>query len=176
MDLFELRDEFDSSGIMMCFNGPFSHSIIEEIGRAVRNHLAAANIAQQALMDVFAVYIELTQNVSNYLTLREIIRPEAISSIITIGKSGEGYKVSSGNIVLNEDVEALCMRIDGVNSMTRDEVKSQFRKQMRQNVVPDAMGAGLGLLEIAKRSSGKMTYAVKDMDLASKFFTLSAYI
>ena len=70
MDLYNLREQFDASGMMMCFNGPFSHSIIEEIGTALRNHLAAENIARAAVLDVFAVYIELAQNVRNYLTLR----------------------------------------------------------------------------------------------------------
>ncbi|NVN93529.1 MAG: hypothetical protein HXX11_23430 [Desulfuromonadales bacterium] len=176
MDLYNLRDEFNKTGIMMCFNGPFYHSIIEEIGKAVRNHLTAENITQAALMDVFAVYIELVQNVRNYLTLRGITRPEVASSIITIGRSGEGYVVSSGNVVLNTDVEKLCMRVDEVNAMTRDEIKSQYRKQMRCDVKPDAMGAGLGFLDIAKRSSKKMTYTVRDLDTTSKFFSLSAYI
>ncbi|RQW86148.1 MAG: hypothetical protein EHM79_10245 [Geobacter sp.] len=176
MDLYDLREEFNKSGIMMCFNGPFYHSIIEEIGNAVRNHLAAENITQAVLMEVFAVYIELVQNVRNYLTLRGITRPEVAASIITIGRSGVGYVVSSGNVVMNADVESLCLRVDEVNAMTRDEIKSQYRKQMRCEVKPGAMGAGLGLLDIAKRSSEKMTYAVRDLDATSKFFTLSAYI
>lgn len=176
MNLYDLRDEFNKSGIMMCFNGPFCHSIIEEIGKAVRKHLAAENIAQAALMEVFAVYIELAQNVRNYLMSRKITGTDKASSIITIGRSGEGYVVSSGNVVLNADVETLCSRIDEVNAMTRDEIKVQYRKQMRCEVKPDAMGAGLGFLDIAKRSSGKMTYSVKELDTTSKFFTLSAYI
>jgi len=176
MNLYDLRDEFNKSGVMMCFNGPFCHSIIEEIGKAMRNHLAADNIAQASLMEVFAVYIELAQNVRNYLTLREITRPDVASSIITIGRRGEGYVVSSGNAVLNADVEMLCSRIDEVNAMTRDEIKIQYRKQMRCKVKPAALGAGLGFLDIAKRSTEKMTYSVRDLDTASKFFTLSAYI
>ena len=55
MDLYNLRKQFDESGMMMCFNGPFSHSIIEEIGTALRNYLAAENIAKAAVLDVFAV-------------------------------------------------------------------------------------------------------------------------
>ena len=61
MDLYDLSNEFDNAGIMICFNGPFYYSIIEEGGKALRNHLEAENIAQKALMDVFAVYIEMAQ-------------------------------------------------------------------------------------------------------------------
>ena len=176
MDLYALKNEFDQTGIMICFNGPFYHSIIEEIGTAVRNHLAAVNISQGALMDVFAVYIELTHNVRNYITLRGITRPEVASSIITIGRSSNGYEVSSGNIVLNKDAEMVCMRVDEVNAMTQDEVKSQYRKQMRSDVARGALGAGLGFLEIAKRSFEKIKYTAKDLNTTSKFLTLTAFV
>lgn len=176
MDLFVLREELDKSGVIISFNGPLCHGLIEEIGKALRNHLAAKNIAHESIIDVFAVFIELTQNVGNYFIRRGISGPEAASSIITIGKSSECYEVSSGNIVLNTDVEALCAHIDTVNAMDREELKSQYRKHMRRDVAPEALGAGLGLLDIAKRSSKKMTYAVMDIDADNKFFTLTAHI
>lgn len=176
MDLYELRNEFDKFGIMMCFNGPFSHSIIEEIGKAVRNHLAAENIAQAAVLDVFAVYIELAQNVRNYLALREITLSDATSSIITIAKKGESYAVSSGNIVLKADGEALLRRINEVNAMTPEERKRQYRELLRRNVEPGALGAGLGFLEIAKRSSEQMSCSMRNVDDTYGFITQTAFI
>jgi hypothetical protein len=176
MDLYDLRNNFDKFGIMMCFNGPFSHSIIEEIGKAVRNHLAAENIAPAAVLDVFAVYIELAQNVRNYLALREITLAEATSSIITIAKREAGYAVSSGNIVLKGDGEALCRRISEVNAMTPEERKRQYRELLRRDVEPGALGAGLGFLEIAKRSSQKMACSVRAVDNNYDFITQTAFI
>lgn len=176
MDLYKLRNEFDKSGIMMCFNGPFSHSIIEEIGKAVRNHLAAENIAQAAVLDVFAVYIELAQNVRNYLSLREITQTDAASSIITIARKGEAYAVSSGNIVLKADGESLCRRIDEVNIMTPEERKRQYRELLRRDTKPGALGAGLGFLEIAKRSSAKMSCSIQTVDNTCSFITQTAFI
>ena len=176
MDLFELRNEFDKSGIMMCFNGPFSHSIIEETGKAMRNHLAAENIAQTAVLDVFAVYVELAQNVRNYLAVREITPPEAMSSIIAIARKGDGYAISSGNMVLNADGGTLCSRVDEINIMTPEERKRNYRELLRRDAVPGALGAGLGFLEIAKRSSGKMECSVRSVDDTYAFITLTAFI
>lgn len=176
MDLYDLKGEFDKSGIMMCFNGPFHHSIIEETGKAMRNHLEAENIAQVAVLDVFAVYIELAQNVRNYLTIREINPPEAMSSIIAIAKKGERYAVSSGNVVFKADAEILRKRIVEVNALTPEELKKQYRLQMRMEVLPGALGAGLGFLEIAKRSSEKLTCSLRNIDPVYDFFTLTAFV
>jgi hypothetical protein len=176
MDLYDLRNEFDKSGIMMCFNGPFSHSIIEETGKAMRNHLVAENIAQAAVLDVFAVYIELAQNVRNYLSVRSISPLEAMSSIIAIAKQGEKYAVSSGNMILNSDGDVLLTRINEINSMTPEEQKRRYREVLRRDTVPGALGAGLGFLEIAKRTSEKMVCSIRTVDDTYSFFTLTALI
>lgn len=63
LDLFALREEFNRQQIMLCFNGPISRSLIEEIGNALREYLKADHAAPSAAMDVFAVYIEMTQNI-----------------------------------------------------------------------------------------------------------------
>lgn len=176
MDLYELKNEFDKSGIMMCFNGPFSHSIIEEIGKAVRNHLAAENIAHEAVLDVFAVYIELAQNVRNYLSLRDISSAEAASSIITIARKGDGYAVSSGNIVLTSDTDSICARIKEVNGMTPEEKRRQYKELLRREVPTGALGAGLGFLDIARRSSGNLLCSIRGVDATYSFFTLTAFV
>lgn len=176
MDLFRLREEFTRSGIMMCFNGPFSHSIIEEIGTAMRNHLAAENIAKASILDVFAVYIELAQNVKNYISLRQLPQAEAGSAIITIARADDSYAVTSGNVILTEDALPLTQRIDGINALAPDELKRRYREQMRRTVEPSALGAGLGLLEIAKRSSSPLEYSLQEIGTAHRFFSLTAFI
>ncbi|CAH2031184.1 SiaB family protein kinase [Trichlorobacter ammonificans] len=177
MDLYNLREQFAESGMMICFNGPFSHSIIEEIGTALRNHLAAENIGKAAVLDVFAVYIELAQNVRNYLTLRELSKSEAASSIITIARWGDGgYAISSGNMVLRADSEALCARITEINALTPEELKRQYKEVMRREVPSDSLGAGLGLLEIAKRSAAPMVCSTRNVNDQFVFFSLTAYI
>jgi len=176
MDLFELREQFSKDGIMMCFNGPFSHSIIEEIGIAVRNHLAAENITRMAVQDVFSVYIEMTQNARSYLTLRNIPTADAGSATIVIARRGETYVVTSGNVILMDDIEELKSRIDRINTMNSDELKKLIRQQLRCEVAPGATGAGIGLMEMAKRATGRLEYNIRDINGQYAFFTLTAQL
>lgn len=176
MDLFQLRELFSRSGILMCFNGPFSHSIIEEIGIAIRNYLAAENIARMAVQDVFGVYVEMTQNMRNYLTQKNIPATEAGNATIVISKTGEAYVVTSGNVILQKDAEALRRRIDDINAMTPDELKKRLRQQLRADPVPGALGAGIGLMEMAKRTSGRLEYSIRELGGDYAFFTLSVRV
>lgn len=176
MDLFNLREEFNRHGIMICFNGPFSHSIIEEVGLAVRNHLAAENLTRAAVQDVFSVYIELAQNVKNYMQVRQLPADAANSSIIVIAKQNGRYLVTSGNIILEKDAVPLAEAIDRINALDAQGLKKLYREQMRKTPEPGSLGAGLGLLEIARRSSDKMTYSITPVDGGRSFLRLSAYV
>lgn len=176
MDLYSLREQFDASGMLICFNGPFSHSIIEELGTALRNHMTAESIERAAVLDVFAIYIELAQNVRNYQTLRALGQGQTAASIITIARRDNGYAISSGNMILKEDAAPLCERIAEINGCTPEELKRRYKEQMRRDTPPDALGAGLGLLEIARRSSSPMTCAVRELDGPYVFFSLTAFI
>ncbi|BCS52304.1 SiaB family protein kinase [Geobacter sp. SVR] len=175
MDLFKLRDEFSQDGIILCFNGPFSHSIIEEIGTAIRNHLSAENSPPMAVQDVFAIYIEMSQNARNYL-FRRNMTCESGSATILIARQDDAYVVTSGNVILNEDVDDLRLRIDHINALDRDGLKKLIRQQLRAEVAPGALGAGIGLMEMAKRSSGRLEYSLRDIDGQHTFFTLKALV
>lgn len=172
MELFQLREHFSREGIMMCFNGPFSHSIIEEMGIAMKNHLSAANLAKVWIQDLFAVYVEMTQNVTHYLSLSPQLVNENASATVVIAKQGETYTISSGNVVLKKDVEKLADKINHINTLDSDGLKKMIRQQLRCEVAPGAKGAGIGLMEIAKRCKKGLEYNLMEIDDGLSFFTL----
>jgi hypothetical protein len=164
MDLFQLREQFSREGIMLCFNGPFSHSIIEEIGTAIRNHLSAEKMAPMSVQDVFAVYIEMAQNARNYLTTHELPPCHAAAATIVIARRNGCYVVTAGNVILTEDMRELCNRIDRINTLPDPELKRHIRQQLRSELPPGASGAGVGLMEIARRSSERLAYNIREID------------
>ncbi len=109
--LFDLKETFNSEGILICFAGPFSHSIIEELGNAVKRYMEAEHMAKDTMTDVFSTFIEQTQNVRNYARQKtdEGNRERDFNSgIVVIGKNGDSYEVSSGNIVEKVDIRKEC--------------------------------------------------------------------
>ena len=42
-NLYKLKQSFDSEEIMLCFNGPISHSLIEETGNALKRYMLSEN-------------------------------------------------------------------------------------------------------------------------------------
>lgn len=175
-ELFKFREAFFNNGIMICFNGPFSHSIIEEIGIAVKRHLQDKDEKKDAVTDVFAVYIEQTQNVKKYIAKKDFRDLAYHDSIITIARKDEKYIIRSGNVVAKADTPALLERLYQINSLDKAGLKKMYRRQLRSVLPAGSSGAGLGLIDIARRASEKLTYTVDEIDPSHDFFSLNVVI
>jgi hypothetical protein len=178
LDLVHLQRHLSHRGILMSFSGPFSHSIIEELGDAVKNYLGDASLTRSALMDVFAIYIEQAQNVRNYIKCREQDPDHAQlrhSGIVVIAHDAGHYIVSSGNLIDRSDAPGLVAHLEHLRGLDKAELKTLQRRQMREPLSA-AGGGGLGLIEMARKSSGPLVYTLTDIDDRFAFFSLSVMI
>lgn len=179
IDLWTLRCQFEDANIQICFNGPLSHSIIEELGLAVKRYLENETPGSEKMMDVFSVYIEQTQNVRNYAQHKISIGsdPMRFNAItLLIGRDGDRYLVSSGNLVDMADLPALCAKIDHLRTLDAAGLKALYKEERRKPRSDDAMGAGLGLIDMARKTSQPLEYLVQPVDAQTVFFNLKAVV
>jgi hypothetical protein len=178
LDLFSLRKTFDDQGVMICFNGPFSHSVIEQLGEAIKKHLQSADAPQDSIADVFSVVIEQAQNLKNYTTREDLDLPtnsRLRNGTLIVGKTDEGYIVSSGNLVLSDDVPELKERLDTIHAMDKTELKAFYKKRLRAPR-EDGIGAGLGLIVMARKASAPLDYSFRDQGDGTSFFNINVVI
>ena len=178
-DMMSLREIFVRCGIVLGFNGPFSQSVIEELGEAIRRHLEGREQAGKRISDVFSVYIELTQNIRHYAeksATNDAERDALNAGTVLIGTEGEFYTVMSGNLVRNEHVAELTRKLDMVRGMDADALKKAYRDTLRAPVADGATGAGLGFLQMARKSARPLQYSLSASGEGHSFFSLTVYI
>src|SRR5262245_5134011 len=128
-DLLAMRESFNRQRILLCFNGPISRSLIEEIGHALRNYMQAEQAAPSEAMDVFAVYIEMTQNIRHYATQRGYSDQDA-SATVAISRDNEGrYVVCAGNLVELDDGLRLVSSIEAIAQLDKVQLKAAYKEQ-----------------------------------------------
>ncbi len=177
LDLYALRESFNRSRIMLCFNGPISHSLIEELGKALKNYLEADNAHPAAAMDVFATYIEMTQNIRHYATHHGYGEQDGSATVVVARDDDGHYVVQAGNLVEAGDGDALVARIEALATMDKAELKAAYKTQMRQPRGADAVtGAGLGILDMARKSAAPLQATASAAEGGRQFFSLRAII
>lgn len=176
-EFFALRELFNRSHILLCFNGPISRSLIEEIGNALKNYLQADNAMPAAAMDVFGVYIEMTQNIRHYAMAQGYGELDS-SATVVVARDGEGhYLVQAGNLVEPADGEALVQRVNELAAMDKNELKAAYKTQLRQPRAENARsGAGLGLIDVARKAAQPLSASLSQVNEGRAFFSLRAVI
>jgi len=175
--LSRIREEITREGVMICFNGAFVHSIIEELGNALRRYLQAQEEEKKSFaLDAFSVYIEQAQNIRNYLARKRFTDAAAASAIIVIARRGDHYVVSSGNVVDGEDRTALAARLEQIRSADAAELRKLFKERLRSGRREPEGGAGIGLIEVARRCTEPLQYAFHPVEGGRSFFCLTAVV
>lgn len=165
--------------VLSCFSGRFSQGIIEEMGAAIRTHMEGRDSPKSAIYGVFSIFIEQTQNIKNYVARmagNEHEEEIACSSIVCIGECEGGYFVWSGNQILLADVPSLRARLEAVAKADGAELSRLYRQQMRSATEVGATGAGIGIIEMARKASAPLTYSFTELPGEMAFFEIRVLV
>lgn len=106
----------------------------------------------------------------------EVKNTSAAESIFVIHKRKYKYYITTGNVIQNTEIEGLKEKLDIINSLGHDELREYHRVAWKTGHFSEKGGAGLGLIEMAKKSKNKLGYAFQELNETYSFFYLSTEI
>ena len=118
---------------------------------------------------LFMFVLESLQNVSRHSNKSEL----ANMSLVVYSKSDEGYTVTTGNVIESSGVENLRLRLDEINKMDAAELRNIYRQMLNSSEISTKGGAGIGLIEMAKKTGSKLDYDFVPVDEENTYFILS---
>jgi uncharacterized protein DUF6272 len=181
--LFELRNELHRAGVIFTYSGYLTEAVLVGVGDAVKQKLTLDDADTTTVRSVFAVFVEQMQNMIRYSAELDSIRPsdaqgatELRHGILTVGREDDGYFVQAGNLVETDDVDELRARLEQIRALDKDQLKALYKAKLRSEPDKGSKGAGVGLVEIARRSSRAIEFDFAPVDAQFCFFSLRAII
>ena len=183
--LYELRDNLRSEGIVFAYSGYVTEEILSGVGAALKRKLAFEDADTQTVRSVFAVFVEQMQNIIRYSV--EQLPPLGAEGdqrengllrygILTIGQEDSDYVVHAGNLVVASDVPRIQEQLTAIQKMSRDELKAAYKAQLRSTPGEFSKGAGIGFIEIARRASKPIEFDLMAVGDEHAFFALKATV
>jgi hypothetical protein len=164
----EFDKKIKDSDVVMIYKGDFGKDSIMPIIQIIEEKVKTDSDITGA-KGFFLILVEMLQNVS-----RHNINSVSKDGIFMITQDADGaYWTSVGNIVDEPTKVLLSGRIDGLNAMDEMELKQAYKKTLREGAFSEKGGAGLGLIEIARKSNDKLHYSFDDMGDGRYFFTFN---
>jgi len=171
-NLNKLKRELDREGILLTFCGPMSHGIVEGIGNALRNKMEEDEVSRNITSKVFSIFVEQVQNVIHY-SCEPVLEDEGMRfGIVLVGKTDEYFFVMGGNKVSKSQVTQLRENLTMLQSMNKEELKALYRKKRKEAPHSASKGAGIGFIEMARKSSAPIEFSFEDLDSNYSFFTV----
>lgn len=181
-ELFDIRLILRKQGIIFAYSGYVTETVLSGVGEAIKRKLTIDDADTKTLRSVFAVFVEQMQNMIRYSAERVPNSPTTPSvveiryGVLTIGREGDDYVIHAGNLVERSDVERLRKRLSQIRDMNKEELRALHKEQLRADPEEGSKGAGLGFMEIARRSSKPIEFDFIDVDDKHAFFTLKASV
>ncbi|MGC8602627.1 MAG: SiaB family protein kinase [Desulfomonilaceae bacterium] len=180
---FNLQDlylELKQNSIIFCFCGPISQEVIEGVGGTLRQKMKLEEVDLNTTQKVFAVFVEQMQNIVNYSADRLIPEDrqegEIRIGVLIVGQENTGFYVLCGNKIRKEETQNLRKQLDMINRMNKDELKQLYLERRKMAPMADKKGAGLGLIDIARKSTRPIEFDFSPVDGDFVFFSVKAVI
>lgn len=173
MDILNFYQLTQEKHILLSFKGALSQEILSEMGNLIKSRLSM----NKKIKKIFSVFIELSQNIMHYSSEKEQIGDKEIGvGILLFVESDKTYNIISGNLIDNDKVDKLKLHIDKLKAMSQTELKEAYNEQIHKSRNSDSKGAGLGFIDICRKSDGNINYEFSPLDNKNTFFSFISQI
>lgn len=176
IDMVKYYKMVKDRNINIIYSGPIWSDGIEGIGGTLRKRLEFDDLPFSAAQSVFSVFVEQMNNMLMYSMEKEKYddeNDEISKGVFILGTKGKQYFIQTGNIIRTESAELIKQKIDYLNTLDKTELRKYYKQQLKEeNTSPESKGAGLGLIEIARRASSKIEYEFVPFEDGNTFFIM----
>lgn len=156
--------------ISLAYEGEITHQVTKAFTSLAENNMETEAENGNVQRKVFHVMVECLQNIGKHAD-KEGPEKEG-RGIFIVSKGIEEYNVTTGNIIENEKVNHLKASLEHINSLDKDGLKDLYKKQLKGGTISDKGGAGLGFIDIARKTGNKLHYHFLPIDENRSFFML----
>ena len=170
----------DDEGIIFSFSGYLSEGVLYSLGEALRQKMAVEDTDVTTVKKVFSVFVEQAQNIIRYSADKVVggngTAVELSSGMVTFGRADGHFYIVCGNEMCADHVDKLRSRLEILQHMDKDAIKTYYREQLREAPEEDSRGGTIGLIEIARRASRPIEFDFSPVQNGTSFFCLRVFI
>jgi len=135
----------------------------------LENEMKSSEYGYLGRKRLFMFVLESLQNVQRHSNKNQ----HANMSLVIYSKTDNGYTVSTGNVIPNENIGILKSKLDEVNKIETDDIRNVYRQKLSNSELSSKGGAGLGLIEMAKKTGNRLDYDFYTIDNEYSYYILS---
>lgn len=170
---FDMYQMMKDSGITLMYEGEISQNITKAFTSMAESDMKKEEEDESIQQRVYHVMVECLQNIGKHADkITDEQGKEFGNGMFLVQKEKEKYSITTGNAVEKEKAISLKEHLDKINSLDNDGLKKLYKEILSTGKLSDKAGAGLGFVDIAKKTKQKFGYHFLPINEDITFFIL----
>jgi hypothetical protein len=172
--VYNLFCKMDEASVVLAYRGEISSELLESIYQMMDTHLKEANESPAKRKKFFHILVESLQNVFHHQEKVDAAAYDVQSSGFIVSRPDTTtYRITTGNYIRNSAVDKLKERINKVNGLSPQELREHYRQSLTETELSEKGGAGLGIIEMVRKSGRQLDYEFIKVDDTFSFFSVA---
>ena len=174
MNVYEIYQQACREDIILSFRGGITDDFMASVFSIMESRLDGTPAEQRLRKKVNAILVECLQNVYHHMEAPpgETAEDSRSAMFLVCRNAGNRYSIVTGNFIRHENAGKLKEKIDQVNAMTQEERIRHYRESLSNAELSAKGGAGLGMIDMARKSGNRIEYSFDKASNDLSFFSL----
>jgi hypothetical protein len=171
--VYDVFGQMSNCSLSYVYRGSFNPDLTQNILDFAESSIGIKGESPKTQKKVYFIMVESLQNITRHA---ETTSEEKEAGFFVMQNVGDEYFITSGNSVDNENVATLKDKLEDLNRLSPEELKERYLEIMNTPGLSEKGGAGLGLIEMMRKSGNKLAYDFKQTDDLSSYFYFQSRI
>lgn len=159
--------------ILLCYKGAIDGDVVSSLIKLIEKNISSSGEKLAIRKKVINILVEALQNILNYFAEESLDKSFENESFAIVTCTKQEYEITVGNYISAHRMKTLKKRIDNVNMMSTEDLQKVYLDILENPKISISRGAGLGLIDMARRTQNKINYAFNEYDQEHILFIMS---
>ena len=174
--IYDLHRTMMSQSVILAYQGDITQETTKSILTMAERSLQTSEKDPAIKRKVFNVMVELLQNIVKHNETSAEGSMAGQTGIFLIARESRGYAIMSGNPISKKNVPALRETLNRINSLDKDGLKDLYKNIIQGTTLSKKGGAGLGFVDMARKSGEKLLFDFPETSGTACFFCLKVNV
>jgi len=173
-DFYKYMREYELS---LVYEGEITQPIIKAFLSLTETKMMQQEEPGAVQRKVFHVMVECLQNVSKYSDSSiEHNYLYAGVGVFIVTRGAKEYCITTGNAMETSKIADLKSTLENINRMDKEALNELYKRQIKEGHLHEKGGAGLGFIDIKRKTGNDLSYEFVEIDDEYSFFILSTSV
>ncbi len=163
--------------ILFIYKGVATECLLDTLVATTDERLTGIKPAMKIRRKISSITVEVLQNIyHHFVRVKSKEKEKDIPITFVLAKEKRHYTIIAGNYIATDQIDTLTQKIDRTNCLSYEQLKSVYREKLNNGRFSKKGGAGLGILDIARKSGQKIHYNINFLKPDCAFFSIKVKV